>query len=75
MLIITSFLYISGTLPSKLGLIVNLVSPNAAFQSDLATVGIFFLYLFPGVKLGVYIAFNKVFRDQFLAYLRLMKLI
>jgi hypothetical protein len=74
MLIVTSFIYIIGTLPSRIALVIGLVYPSAPFLGILKTTGSISLYLFPGVKLVVFIAFNKLFRQQFMDFLKLFKL-
>jgi hypothetical protein len=74
MLIMTSFIFIIGTLPSRVYIIIGLVYPSAPFLGILRTTGSVSLYLFPGVKLLVFIAFNKLFRQQFMDYLKLFKL-
>jgi hypothetical protein len=73
MLIMTSFIYIIGTMPSKIALVISLVNPRADV-TVLNTMGVFTLYAFPAVKLFVYIAYNKLFRKQFMDYLKLIKL-
>jgi hypothetical protein len=74
MLIVTSFIYIIGTLPSKTNQVIGLVYPSAPFLDDLSIAGVVVLYMFPGVKLIVYISFNKLFRQQIKDYLKIFKL-
>jgi hypothetical protein len=73
MLIITSFIYIMGTLPSRIGRIVLLFYPSAPYQGNFNIAAVLMLYCFPGIKLIVFISFNKLFREQFLEYLKLFK--
>jgi hypothetical protein len=74
MLIMTSFIYNLGTLPRMISYVVYYVDSSASYQQALEIVGSYFIILFPGVKFLVYMTFNRLFREQFKACFRFLRL-